>query len=707
MTEHSLLEIGFRPLLDAAPDATVVVDRHGSVVALNRDVEALFGWPEAELLGQPMNRLIPARFHRVLEHMLELPINHESPGTRPKGVRVSLFARRRDGSELPVEINRSPLGPGPDALALVTIRDLTEWRRAQESLFREKEQAVITLASIGDAVVTTDPDGNVTYLNPVAERLTGWRTTEALGLPAASILTFISDTTREPVESTVSRCLEEGRAVDLADGVLLLRRDGTEVAIGDSAAPIRDRNGATTGVVLVFHDVTEKRRVSRKLSYEASHDALTGLVNRKEFERRLTRILADSADSEEAEHALCYLDLDRFKRVNDNCGHAAGDEVLRLVAALLTGHMRKRDTLARLGGDEFGVLLENCPLSEAKDIAQAILQAMQGFEYAWGGQTFSLGISIGVVPLTGSSGRMAAVLRAADAACYGAKESGGGIQIEHANAAPEVLTPRETRRVTRLARAVDEGHFHLYAQPIVPLVPEQRARPRCEILLRLPDEQGSLQPAASFLPQAERYNLMASIDRWVVRRTIELLGGWHRSHPECELPLCSINISAASLEEESLVSHLREQLAEHRLPPSALCFEIAEATVLANFAQTVRFISEIRKTGCGVALDDFGNGLHSFAYLKALAVDFLKIGGHYVRGVIDDPVYGTIVSAVNEIGAHMGIATIAEEVESEPILDRLRNLGIGYAQGHAVAVPKPLVDAEGEVVGLPCFQQTM
>lgn len=705
MIEHSLLEIGFRPLLDAAPDATVVVNRHGHVVALNRDVEVLFGWPETELLGQPMNRLIPVRFHRVLEHVLEIPppISHESPETHPKGTRVSLFARRRDGNEFPVEINRSPLGPGPDAPALVTIRDLTEWRRAQESLFREKEQAVITLASIGDAVVTTDPDGNITYLNPVAERLTGWRTTEALGLPAASILTFISDITREPVESTVSRCLEEGRAVDLADGVLLLRRDGTEVAIGDSAAPIRDRNGATTGVVLVFHDVTEKRRVSRKLSHEASHDALTGLVNRKEFERRLTRVLADSADSDEAEHALCYLDLDRFKLVNDTCGHAAGDEVLRLVAALLTGHMRKRDTLARLGGDEFGILLENCPLGEAKDIAEAIRRAMQGFEYAWGGQTLSVGISIGVVPLTSSSGRMAAVLRAADAACYAAKEAGGGIQIEYANGGPDDPTPRETRGVTRLAQAVDEGRFHLYAQPIVPLVPEPRTRPRCEILLRLPDERGSPQPAASFLPQAERYNLMPSIDRWVVRRTIELLGGWHRDHPGCELPLCSINISASSLDDDSLVPHLREQLTQHRLPAKALCFEIAEAAVLANFAQTVRFISEIRKTGCGVALDDFGSGLHSFAYLKALAVDFLKIGGHYVRGVIDDPVYGTIVSAVNEIGGLMGIATIAEEVDSEPILDRLRKLGIGYAQGHAVAVPAPLADTEGEVT-LPCFQ---
>jgi diguanylate cyclase (GGDEF)-like protein/PAS domain S-box-containing protein len=702
MIEPSLLDLGFRPLLDASPDATVVVDSLGRVVALNQEVERLLGWAEPELLGQPMNRLIPPRFHRILDSQ---PVFNQEPQERqPKGTRVSLFARRRNGSEFPVEINRAPLGLGPDPLVLVTIRDLTEWRRAQESLFREKEQAVITLESIGEAVITTDTAGKMTYLNPVAERLTGWRTTEALGVPAATILTFISDITREPVESTVGRCLKEGRAVDLADGVLLLRRDGTEVAIGDSAAPIRDRNGVTTGVVLVFHDVTEKRRVSRKLSHEAAHDALTSLVNRKEFERRLTRALGDTADTGVGEHALCYLDLDRFKVVNDTCGHEAGDELLRQIAALLGSHMRKRDTLARLGGDEFGALLENCPVDEAVEIAETVRRAMEEFRYVWGEQSFSLGISIGVVPITPTSGRMAAVLRAADAACYIAKEAGGNrVFTDRPEPATAVLPHGETRRVPLLAQALDEERFHLYAQPIVPLLPERTARPRCEILLRLPDERGNPQPAASFLPQAERYNLMPAIDQWVIRRTIELMGGWHREHPECELPLCSINLSASSLDNESLVPRLREQLFQHRLPPKALCFEIAEAAALANFAQTVRFISELRATGCGVALDDFGNGLHSFAYLKALSVDFLKIGGHYVQGVIEDPVYGTIVAAVNEIGQLLGIATIAEEVDSKPVLERLRALGIGYAQGHAVATPEPLADSDG-LVALPCYQ---
>jgi EAL domain-containing protein (putative c-di-GMP-specific phosphodiesterase class I) len=257
-----------------------------------------------------------------------------------------------------------------------------------------------------------------------------------------------------------------------------------------------------------------------------------------------------------------------------------------------------------------------------------------------------------------------------------------------------------------LVQAMAEERFHLYAQPIVPLAPELTARPRCEILLRLLDENGNVRPASSFLPQAERYNLMPAIDRWVIRRTVELMGRWHQDHPRCELPLCSINLSAHSLDDQSLIPGLREHLSQQRLPPEALCFEIAEAAALANFAQTVRFISEIRATGCGVALDDFGNGVHAFAYLKALSVDFIKIGGHYVRGVVDDPVYGTIVQAVNEVGRLMGIATIAEEVESEPVLNRLRSLGVGYAQGHALAVPEPLADSEGEVA-LPCFQQVM
>lgn len=705
MTENSLQEKGFRDLLDAAPDAMVIVDRRGSVAAVSRQAEQLFGWTEVELRGQPIDQLIPPRFQRV--HVAQRVSEDESLGIPPREAPVSLFARRRDGTEFPVEISQTRLSSGKPALVLVTIRDLTEWRRAQDSLFREKEQAVVTLESIGDGVITTDAAGMITYLNPVAERLTGWRAVEALGQPLDTVLTLISDATRRPIESTAARCLHEARTVDLPEGVLLLRRDGTEVAIADSTAPIHDRNGAMIGVVLVFHDVTEKRRVAHQLSHTATHDALTGLVNRNEFERRLTRVVAYAADAADAgaEHALCYLDLDGFKLINDTCGHEAGDELLRKIGALLSGQMRRRDTLARMGGDEFCALMEHCPLTEAEEIAEKLRRTVEEFRFVSHGKSFSLGVSIGVVPITAASGRSAAVLRAADAACYAAKDAGRNrIHVARLEAMAGVLQATETRRVTHLSRAVDEGRFQLYTQRIVPLKPERPARPRCEILLRLPDEHGGLLTADSFIPQAERYSLMPAIDRWVVSRTVALLGQWHREHPQCELPLCSINLSASSLKED-FVSFVREQLEEHRLPPGALCFEITEAAALGNLAHAVSLISEIRATGCSIALEDFGNGLTSFAYLKSLPVDFVKIGGHYIRAVAEDPVYGTLVSAVNQIGGIMGIPTIAEEVDSEAVLQKLRTLGVAYAQGNAVAPPEPLADPEG-AVAMPCYRRS-
>jgi diguanylate cyclase (GGDEF)-like protein/PAS domain S-box-containing protein len=703
MSEQSLRARSFRHLLDAAPDAVIIIDRLSSMVMVNREVERLFGWTESELLGRPLGFLIPPRFQRVLETG---PVSGDESQQPPaKGHAVSLYARRRDGSEFPIEISRSPLGPGDGAPIVATIRDLTEWKRAQETLFREKEQASVTLASIADAVVTTEAAGAISYLNPTAERLTGWRMAEALGQPLDAVFPLITDGSREPIESVTARCLREGRAIDLVEGVLLLRRDGTEVAIGGSAAPLHDRNSATIGVVLVFHDVTEKRRVARALTHDATHDALTGLVSRKEFERRLSRVLAESADAA-AEHALCYLDLDRFKPVNDICGHEAGDDLLRRISAILASHLRVRDTLARLGGDEFGVLLEHCSLAKAEAVAEGLRQASENFRYVRGEKSFPVGVSIGVVAIRAGSGGPDAVLRAADAACYIAKDAGGNrVHVAPSEETPATLQLVQSRRLTRLTRALDEDHFQLYVQRIVPLLPERAARPRCEILLRLPDESGGLLTPDSFLPHAERHRLMPAIDRWVVRHTVALVGQWHRDHPECALPLCSINLSASSLQDDNLIRAAQEYLAQHRLPPEAISFEITEAAALGDFARTVRLISEIRAAGCGVGLEDFGNGLTSFAYLRALVVDYVKISGHYVRGVADDPVYGTLVSTVNQIGRIMGLTTIAEDVETDAVLQKLRDLEVAYAQGHGVAAPEPLVDARGSV-SLPCFHRS-
>jgi diguanylate cyclase (GGDEF)-like protein/PAS domain S-box-containing protein len=702
MSEQSLPDSSFRQLLDAAPDAVVVIDSLGHIVMANREVEHLFGWAEDELLTKPIGFLIPTRFQRVLESE---PVSNDELTRPTNATTVSLFGRRRDESEFPIEVHRSPLGPVENAHIVATIRDLTEWKRSQETLVREKEQATVTLASIADAVVTTDAAGMITYLNPTAERLTGWRTTEALGQPLSTVFPIISDVSREPIASVTERVFREGRAVDLADGALLLRRDGTEVAIGDSAAPLRDRNGATIGVVLVFHDVTEKRRVTNVLTHDATHDALTGLVSRREFERRLTRILTDSADGV-AEHALCYLDLDHFKPVNDTLGHEAGDELLRKVSALLASHLRVRDTLARLGGDEFGVLLEHCSVAKAEEVAEVLRQAVERYRYVRGARSFSVGVSIGVVGITAGSGGPDAVLRAADAACYVAKDAGGNrVHVARLEETPAALQLVQSRQLARLTRALDEDNFQLYVQRIVPLVPERIGRPRCEILLRLPDESGGLLTANSFLPHAERHRLMPAIDRWVVRNTVTLVGAWHRTHPDCALPLCSINLSASSLEDEHLIPATKEYLAQHRLPAEAISFEITEAAAIGDFARTVRLISEIRAAGCGVGLEDFGNGLTSFSYLRALVVDYIKISGHYIRGVADDPVYGTLVSAVNRIGHIMGLTTIAADVETDAVLHKLRDLEVAYVQGHGVAAPEPLLDKGGQVA-LPCVQRS-
>ena len=689
---HPELKEGFRELLDSAADAMLVVDERDEVVALNPEAERIFGFTEAELVDEPLHRLIPPRFRQLVR----------SPKLEGSHDPVTLFGLRRDGTEFPIEFNQSRIGTGRDALTLITVRDLTRWRRIQEALYREKEQAFVTLSSIADGIITTDRAGTITYMNPTAERLSGWRTTEALGQPLSTVLPLVSETTRQPIEDIPMRCLREDRTVDLIGDVVLVRRDGTEVPVGDSAAPLRDRNGATIGVVMVFHDVTERRRTIHTLTHEASHDSLTGLINRLEFERCVGQARAQAELGEV--HALCYLDLDGFKLINDTAGHEAGDELLKAISRLAHDRIRSRDTVARLGGDEFGVLLEHCELAKAVEIATDLQQAIADLDFTWQGEAFPVGASVGVVPITETSGRTADLLRAADAACYAAKEAGGSqVQVgrEVANGTAHVA---ENRRVQRLTRALEEGGFELLVQPLMFLGSDTRPVPRCEILLRLPDERGGVEMPEAFLPHAARYRLLPAIDRWVVKQTIARLAAWSHDHPECEIPICSINLSVSSLGDRDLVPAVQEYLAEYRLPAEALNFEIGEAA-LGNFAQLVRLISELRTAGCGVGLEEFGSGLSSFAHLKAVLVDYVKIGGHYVRSVAGDPVYRTLVGAVNEVGRHMGITVMADEVDDEDTLERLRELGVAYAQGNAVAPSVPLIRLDG-TVDLPCMERS-
>lgn len=703
---HLLLRDGWQELLDAGRDAMLIVDREANVLAENREARRLFGWGASEWIGTPMARCVPTRFHRVLDLWpQDVPAAAIASQDRSPAP-VALLARRRDGTEFPAEIARTDLGPDFEGMELVTIRDLTSWRRAQDSLLREKEHARTTLDSIGDAVMTTDLAGRITYMNPVAERLTGWRNTQAIGEPVDIVLNLISDVNRQPMESPVVRCLREARSIDMPEGVLLLRRDGTEVAIGDSAAPILDRNGITTGVVLVYHDVSERRRTSRRLSHEATHDSLTGLTNRAEFERQLSRVLREGADNpkEPVEHVLCCLDLDRFKAVNDTSGHEAGDALLKSIAALFGARMRKRDTLARLGGDEFGVLLEDCAVGEAEEIAEALRMAVQELRFQWGEKNFTLGVSIGLVPITTIGVHLTAALRSADAACYAAKEQGGN-QVHVGQIAPMagMVGRMQGRGAERLSDALANDRFVLMGQAIVPLQVEVPPRARCEILLRLPGERGGLETPDAFAAEAERAGLQPAIDQWVIRRTLRYLSHWQRSHPGTALPLCSIPLSLASLADEGLLPMLRAALQEQDVPAAALCFEVGERAAYGAFSETVRLIADLRALGCSVAIKDFGSSLSAFSHLKALSVDYLKISGHYVRGIPQDLVYRTIVQAVSELGAAMGIATIAEDVDSVEVVGKLRGMGARYVQGDAVSPMQPLEDLDGEV-SLPQIQ---
>ena len=574
-----------------------------------------------------------------------------------------------------------------------SVTDVTDRKLAEAQLFAEKERALVTLKSIGDAVIAIDLEGRVEYFNPVAEILTGWKTHETEGMPLAIVCRMLDENTREPLSDPIERVVLEGRMVKAATNALLLRRDGTEIAINESAAPIRDRNGDIAGVVLVLHDVRREREYASQLSYQASHDALTGLINRREFEQRLSLALASARDLGRT-HAMLYLDLDQFKIVNDTCGHAAGDELMRQISMLLQGRLREGDTLARIGGDEFGVVLENCSPEHAERIADQLRQTVTEFHFVWHDRSFSIGVSIGLVLIADAPLTLADVLSAGDAACYMAKEKGRNrVQLYHRKDSEMAVRHGEMEWVARIHEALDAGRFCLYAQRIVAVGARRRPSTMFELLIRMVDEQGQLVPPMAFIPAAERYNLMPAVDRWVIRTALPLIAQ-ARATKGGDVTYM-INLSGASIGDERFLDFIREQVGLCGVPSDAVCFEITETSAIANLAKAARFIAELRALGCRISLDDFGAGMSSFGYLKHLPVDFLKIDGSFVTDMLIDPIDGAMVEAINHIGHVMEKKTIAEFVESDAILKRLREIGIDYAQGYGIEEPKPFRVGDG------------
>jgi len=568
--------------------------------------------------------------------------------------------------------------------------DITERKLYEDALFREKESAQITLQSIGDGVITTDAKCNVEYVNPVAEELTGWKVDDASGRPIDEIFRGFHEETCEPLENPLAVSMRRDRAIKSVRPTLLIRRDGNELYIESTASPIRDGKGTVTGGVLVFHDVSESRDLNRRLSYHASHDILTGLVNRNEFENRVERALK-SAKARETSYALLYLDLDQFKIVNDSCGHSAGDALLGQLGTLLKSKIRWRDTLARLGGDEFGVLLESCSLDEAMNTAETLRMAIGDYKFVWEERNFRLGVSVGVVPITADNEDVAGLLTAADSACAAAKEAGRNrIHSFQENDIDLMRRRREMQWAARINNALEENRFELFRQTIQPLQTEEEGA-HYEILLRMRDENGGIISPGLFIEAAERYGITPKIDRWVIRSAFRWLVS--EADERERLSLCSINLSGQSFSDEKFLPFVVDQFQMSGIDATKICFEITETAAIASYSQANRFINALKELGCKFALDDFGTGLSSFGYLKHFPVDFLKIDGSFVKEILHDPIDREMVRSINEIGHLTGKQTIAEFAENEEIITMLRGMGIDYAQGYGVSEPKRVTRA--------------
>ena len=567
--------------------------------------------------------------------------------------------------------------------------DVSEARRLQQQLQEQHELLEVTLQSIADAVLTTDAQGRVTWLNPVAQRLTGWAAAQARGQPASRVFVAQSEDNRKPLPDPVQRCLKSGRPTRLPAGAMLLSRDGELRAVDDSVAPIRDAEGRVLGAVLVFRDVTQQRRQFDEIRWRASHDSLTGLVNRAEFGQRLARTF-ERARREGSQHALLAFDLDRFKLVNDHCGHAAGDEVLREVARRLEAGVRGRDTVARLGGDEFAAILENCSLDEAMHVAQKLCDGLDQYRYVQGEQRFRIGTSIGVAPLDSRWPDADAALREADACCMIAKEQGRNrVQVW----APDDATLRahqsEHRWATRLQQALDEDRFELDLQRVLPAQGEDDGRLRGELLLRLRERDGSRVLPGAFMPAAERFHLAPRLDRWVLRQAVELL----RRDGVPEIASLAVNVSALTLQDAAFHQEARALLQE--LGPqraAALCLEITETAVITQLSEAALFVTQMRSLGARIALDDFGAGVSSYGYLKALPVDLLKIDGQFVRALMTDPLDQVAVRSFVDVAQTLGLTTVAECVETPEVLLELVRLGVGEVQGFLLHRPQPLAE---------------
>ena len=565
---------------------------------------------------------------------------------------------------------------------------LIKLKRNSLALEHEKNRALVTLHSIGDGIITTDAGGTVQYLNPVAEQLTGWTNAQASGKSLAAIFQVYDERSMIPVNDLVGRCIHANMKICSAAQSVIIDTSGKTIAIEDTVAPIRSSEGEIIGTIIIFRDVSHTRELSRKLSYQASHDSLTDVINRRTFEIRLSDVINRAKAKPGSQHALLYLDLDQFKIVNDTCGHDAGDQLLIQVTSLLQAKLGEHDTLARLGGDEFGILLQNASLTKAREFAERILQAIKQFRFEWQSIHFQLGVSIGVALIDHKSTNFVTALSAADMACYVAKDTGRNRVHIYTRGNKELVRRKdEMQWVSRLTLSFKENRFVLYKQPIVPICSSEIQVSRYELLLRLKEPDNNIILPSEFIPAAERYNFMPTLDRWVIHAAFSC------ARHDAENACYSINVSGTSLNSNTLLSYIKQESKKFRINPEQFCFEITETAAINNLPKTAKLIRELKALGFKFALDDFGTGLSSFTYLSKLPVDYLKIDGDFVRNLSDNTVNHAIIWSISNIGQMLGMQIIAEYVENDQIYNTLSDLGIEFAQGFKFGQPQPMENA--------------
>ena len=686
-TEHDTAQAPrlFADLGDRIHEAVLV---HREVILYaNRQFASFVGVDRVDLVGRRLADLVPPEYSELVSENIRRRLSGEPAAERYEIDMVGL-----QGQLSRLEISSTPVDFDHGSALLITGVEIIPTQTTPALRLGgdgASEPQLLALQSLAEAIIATDKDGRITFLNPAAEHLTGSAAAGALGKLLEDIVSLVDETDRRLLSDPVHQALTSGAPVNLSRRALLLSRtNGNERSIELSASPIRNSAQELIGAVVLLHDVTEMRGLARQMSYQATHDALTGLVNRREFERRLEEAI-ESGHRGDGQHVLCYLDLDRFKIVNDSSGHLAGDSMLREVAKLLRDAVRDSDTVGRLGGDEFGTLLVGCPLDKARQIADDLTRSVGEYRFVWKDKIFNIGVSVGLVEISRESGTLEELLAAADTACYVAKKQGSGRVVVY-SARDEALARHtgEIQWLQRLQGALKENRFHLYQQVIVPAHGDDGG-PALEVLLRLQDEAGNELPPSEFMRAAERYRLMGLVDRWVVQATFAALGRGaipvpaHRS--------LAINVSGQTLGDAQFLEFVVECFDTSGVAPAQVCFEINESAVIANLDLARRFVGVLHGMGCQFALDDFGSGVGSFSNLKNLPLDYLKIDGSFMRNLARDTVNQAMVTAMIKLARTLNFKVIAEQVEDAASVEVARRMGVDYLQGYAIGRPQPLL----------------